>query len=77
LTIPAGSAGTQRLIRCDFLGWGDWSPLLKALTSQRTPKKEKAAEPGREALAAFKFVGRARCLVTYIAVTFGSAQALR
>ena len=27
-----------------YMECGDWSPLLKALTSQRTPKKEKAAE---------------------------------
>lgn len=39
--------------------------------------KKKAAEPGREALAAFRFVGSARRLVTCIAVTFGSDQALR
>jgi hypothetical protein len=39
---------------------GDLSPLLKALTNQRTPKKQKAAEPGREALAAFGFCKAAR-----------------
>src|SRR5205823_75015 len=39
LTMPAGSADTQRLIRCDYLECGDSSPLSKALTSQRTPHK--------------------------------------
>ena len=50
----------------------DQSPLSKALTSQRTPKK-KAAEPSREALAAFGlFRGHTRRLAPVIAVTFGS-----
>jgi hypothetical protein len=38
-----------------YVECGALSPLLKALTSQLTPKKEKAAEPSREALAAFGF----------------------
>jgi len=37
------SAGTQRLIRCDF----------RNANCAFAPLKEKAAEPGREALAAF------------------------
>jgi hypothetical protein len=39
---------------------GNLSPLLEALTSQRTPKKDEAAEPSREALAAFGFCKAAR-----------------
>jgi hypothetical protein len=35
-------------------------PRSRALVSQRTPKKKKAAEPGREALAAFGFCKAAR-----------------
>src|SRR5258705_11973101 len=59
LTTPTAGAGTQRLVRygwVELYGMRRWSPLLKALTSQRTPKKQKAAEPGSEALAAFSFV---------------------
>jgi len=68
--MPDISAGMQRLIRC----W--YARLPACYAPEARVLKKKAAEPGREALAAFKFVG-ARRLVTCIAVTFGSAQALR
>src|SRR5947208_7455884 len=47
LTMPAGSADTQRLIRC----W--YARVSRAGTPEAcVPLKKKAAEPGREALAA-------------------------
>jgi len=52
--MRAGSAcSTQRLIRCDYLECGDLSPLSKARQVSALQIKKKAAEPGREALAAF------------------------
>src|SRR5207253_11262806 len=44
LTTPAAGAGTQRLIRC---------ALVRFIWSAPHSIKEKAAEPSREALAAF------------------------
>src|SRR5947209_18263175 len=63
LTTPALEQARNVSSAALWIEW--WSAIAgrhfrKALTSQRTPKKEKATEPGREALAAFGFCKAAR-----------------
>ena len=54
----------RRLIRRDYPWNTVTSPLVKSADESEHSKAEKAAEPGREALAAFLNIGRPRCLDT-------------